>query len=94
MDKSGTSFERMTGRSLQKGIGRRHVALIHSVVRTKGNLDRVTVMRTVSAAGVELKPVIVFPGKQAHFREARGQVQTLHSFLPPCCLYKRGTCYE
>jgi len=46
-------------------------------------------MPVVSAAGTASKPVIVYPGKQAHFHRVCGNVQTLHSFLPPCYLYQR-----
>lgn len=89
MDQSGASFAKMTGRSLRKGVGPRNVALIHSAVRTKGNLERVTVMPVVSASGVAFKPVIVYPGKQAHYRKVSGHIQTLHGFLPPCYFYQR-----
>ena len=89
LDQSGSSFAKMTGRSLWKGVGPKHTALIQSTVRTKGNLERVTVMPVVSAAGTTCKPVMGFPGKQAHFSRVKGEIQTLHSFLPPCYLYQR-----
>jgi len=90
MDQSGASFAKVTGRSLRKGVRPKNMALIHTGVRTKGKLDHVTIMSVFSAAGTALKPVIVFPGVQAHHCVVKGQVQTLHSFLPPCYLYQRN----
>ena len=89
MDQSGASFSKMTGRSLRKGVGPKSVNLKHSRVRTKGALEIVTVMPTVSAAGTCCKPVIVFPGKQAHSRRVNGTIQSLYSYLPSCYLYQR-----
>jgi len=79
----------MTGRSLRKCFGAQKGALVHSTVRTKGKLEKVTVIPIVSVAVVALKPAIVFPEKQAHYCRLNGQLQTLHTFLPPCHLYQR-----
>ena len=84
LDQSGASFQKMVGRSLRKGIGRKGVKLIQKAIRTKGGLNRVTVMPVVSAAGLAYKPIVVYPGKRAHYRIVRGVVQTVQSFLPPC----------
>lgn len=43
----------------------------------------------INAAGEAFKPVVVYPGKQAHFRRVAGIVQTLHQFLPRCSFYQR-----
>lgn len=59
IDQLGGSFSKMTGRSLRKGVDPKDVNLKHSVVRSKGVLDRVTVPPTVSAAGTSCEPVIV-----------------------------------
>ena len=82
MDQSGASFSKMTCRGVRKGVGPKYITLRHSGVHTKGDLEKVTIMPTVSAAGTCCKPVIVFPGKQAHFRCVNGTLQTLHSYLP------------
>lgn len=48
-------------------------------------------MGLINAAGDVMKPVVVYPGKQAHFRRVSGTVQTLHQFLPQCYFYQRET---
>lgn len=87
LDESGASFHQITGRSLRKGVCMKGQKVQRIAVRTKGNLDHVTIMSVVSAAGVALKPVVVFPGKQAHYRKVQGQVQCLTSVLPPCHVF-------
>ena len=89
LDQSGCSSQRMTGRSLREGVGPRHVALINSSVRTKVNLERVTIMPVVSANGFAYKPVVIYPGVQRHYRTVKGERQTSHGYLPNCYLYQR-----
>ena len=89
MDQSDASFEKMVGRSLRKRYAPKERVLVQTGIRTKGKLDRVTVMPVVSAAGVAYTPVIVFPGIQAHYRRVRGKSQTLEDVLPPYHLFQR-----
>lgn len=89
MDQSGCSFVKMTGRSLRKGVGPRNVALIHTGIRTNGNLERVTVMPVISAAGAKFKQANRLPWQTGHFRRVKRKVQTLHTLLPDCYLYQR-----
>ena len=89
MDQSGISFAKMCGRSLRKAVTPENIKPVQIAVRTKGNLERVTIMPVVSASGQTYTPVIVFPGKQAQFRRVRGTLQTVHNFLPPCYFYQR-----
>jgi len=63
MDQSGASFAKMTDRSLRKGVAPLNTTLVHSAARTRGCLERVTVMPVVSGGGVAYKLVIVYPGK-------------------------------
>ena len=70
-DQSGSSFKRMCGRSLRKGYGRKDKKLQQACIRTRGQLDRVTVIPCISASGKAYKPVIVFPGIQPHYRKVR-----------------------
>ena len=79
----------MAGRSLRKGIGVTNQSLVSAAVKTKGKLDRVTVMCVINAAGQEFKPVVVYPGKQPHYRRLGSSIQTVHQFLPPCYFYRR-----
>ena len=91
MDQTGCSFQKMVRYSLRKGIVKkkegRKIRLIQRAIRTKEALNRVTVMPVVSPAGQDLKPIIVYPGKQTHFRRIRGRIQTLRDVLPPWYLY-------
>ena len=73
LDESGVSFKNMAGRSLRKGVGPSGARLQSKAVITKGKLERVTVMCVVNAAGESFKPVIVYPGKQPHFRRVHGR---------------------
>ena len=90
-DQSGSSFKRMCGRSLRKGYGKKNKKLQQACIRTKGQLDRVTVMPCISASGKAYKPVIVFPGVQPHYRKVRGQYQDMSSVLPQCYRHYRET---
>ena len=89
VDQSGSSFARMVGRSLRKGIGKPGQRLQQSNVRTKGQLDRVTIMPVVSTAGSTFKPVTVYPGKNPHYRKVRGHCQELTAVLPEFYLFYR-----
>lgn len=51
MDQNGSSFKKMVGRILRKAIGTSERTLVHRAVRTKENLERVTLITVVSAAG-------------------------------------------
>ena len=89
MDQTGSSFEKIIGRSLRKGVGRKGQHLIQKTIRTKGDLVRVTVMPVVSAAGKAYTPCVIFPGKTPHYRIVKGQGQTLHNVWMDCLLYHR-----
>ena len=71
IDHSGAPFQNMVGRSLRQGYGFSERVLMQIGVRMEGKKEIVTVMPVFSAPGVASTPVIVFPGKQAHYR--RGQ---------------------
>ena len=89
IDESGVSFRTMAGKRLRKGITTRDKQYaFSSLVRTKGSLDRVTVLCVVNAAGERFKPAIVFPGKQPHYRRVDGVVETIHSYIPTCYFYQ------
>lgn len=66
------SFCKMVGRALRKGLcsskEKKDILGFQKTLTTKGNLDRVTLMPVVDAAGFAYKPGIVFPGKKQHFR--------------------------
>ena len=46
-------------------------------------------MPIFSEEGAHFKPVIVFLGKQAHYRPVRGCIQTFHDSLPEYYMYPR-----
>ena len=89
LDESGVSFRKMGHCSCRKVVGLENNNFVCSLVRTKGNLDRLTVMCVVNAAGEQYKPVVVYPGKKAHFRRIHGSVETILDYLPPCYFYQR-----
>ena len=93
LDESGASFDKMTGRSLRRGVGPssdKSKSITRAGLQTKGRLNHVTVMGVVSADGRAYKPAVVFPGNQHHYRVlASGKRQTVHDFLPPCYLFHR-----
>ena len=68
LDQSGSSFDRIHGRSLRRGIAssQRSTALTLASMRTKGILNHVTLMAVVGADGRANKPALVFPGRQPH----------------------------
>ena len=63
VDESGVSLSSMTGRQRRAAFGPNLKTLIHTVSKTVGKLDHVTVMSVVSAMGRMYKPILVFPGK-------------------------------
>lgn len=81
MDETGHSFKRLVERSLRKVIGPKGRNLTLHASKTKGNLESVTVMPVLSASGTRYKPVVMYTGKQVHYRKVRGILQTIHSFL-------------
>lgn len=89
MDQSGISLAKIVGRSLRKGVGPQNTILVQKTVRTKGSLDRVTIMPIVSADGKAYKPVVIFPGQRPHYRKVLGKLETLHSVLMDCYLFYR-----
>ena len=92
LDECGMSFDRMAGRSLRQGVthSTRQRSVESVAVRTRGNLNHVTIMAVVGADGKAYKPVVVFPGKQPHYRRLEdGRTQTVHDFLPPSHVYHR-----
>ena len=90
MDQSGSSFENIIGRSLCKGVGLKGQNLRQMTISTKRNLNRVTIMPVVSAAGKMFTRCLIFPDKTGHYRVVRGQYQTLQDVLMDCKLYYRG----
>ena len=60
MDQSGASFHKMVGRALRKGVASKGEPTVQKTIRTKGVLNRVTIMPVVSASGTSYKPVVVF----------------------------------
>lgn len=62
MDQSGSFFEKIVGRSLRKRIGVTRNNLSQKTVRTKVDLNNVTVMPVILADGKAHTPVVVNPG--------------------------------
>ena len=89
LEESGVSFKNIPWRSLQKGIGPSEARLQSKAVIKKGKLVRVTVMCVVNAAGESFKPVIVYPGKQPHFRRVHGRYESVVNALLPCHFLQR-----
>ena len=88
LDQTSTSLQEIVRRSLQKGIGKKNTSIIQRAIRAKENLNCVIVILVVSAAEVCCKLLNVYPGKLAHYRKVWGVVQVVHSFLPPCYIYR------
>lgn len=74
---------------LSKGLGRSKKPIYQMEDSGKGGLNHVTLMYVVSASGMEYKPVIIFPGKQARYRTVNGNVEIMHNCPPPCYLHRR-----
>lgn len=95
MDQSGTSFQKMVGRSLRKGfVNSAHKSkniCLQKTLSAKGKLDRVTIMPVVGADGTAYRPCVIFPGKQPHYRVVNGVHETIHDSLMPCHLYYNET---
>ena len=93
LDEIGFSFDRMTQRSLRRGVthATHTTAVAIPAIRTSGNLNHVTMMVVVSSNGKAFKPLLVLPGKQPNFRRlSSGRTQTVHDFLPPCYVFQRN----
>ena len=71
----------MCGRSLRKGFGIKNKKLKQACIRTKEQLDHVTVMQCIAASEKAYTPVVVFPGLQPHYRKVQGQYLGLHLVL-------------
>ena len=78
----------MAARSFRKAVELGIDSVVQAAVKTKGNLERLTVIAVVKAAGCSFKPIIVYPGKQPHYRRVNGKVETLHNYLPDCYFYQ------
>lgn len=80
-------FFRATGRrAKRKMLMKKNTAkLCKTIVKTK-NIDHVAIISVLSASGFEYKPVVVYPGVQAHYRKVRGTTDTLHDHLILCKL--------
>ena len=70
IDECGVSFDKMNCRSLRRGVAHASVsrAMHFATIRTRGNLNHVTVMAVISADGKEYKLFLVSPGKLPHYR--------------------------
>lgn len=90
IDQTGISFKSMRGRCMHKGIGPVEKNIVTTGAATKGNLSFVTVMPVINAAGQALKPVIVFPGVQPHWRRVNGNYQLAQDFLPDSHYFQRS----
>ena len=89
LDETGCNFHRQTGRSLRRGVGPRRDAPVQTLVRTRGKLINITLMPAVAADGTFFKPVVVLPGKKAHYRRVASGYESPIEFLPPCYLFYR-----
>ena len=92
MEECGISFDRMKSRSIHRDVtnASQTDSVTTMALCTKGNLKRVTTMAAVSADGRPYKPVVVFKGKQQHFRRVSNFVaQNVHDALPPSYVIKR-----
>lgn len=72
MNQTGMYFENMVGRSFRKGIGSEQGEFIQRALKTKENLNRVTLMPMVSAAGKAYTLAVIFPGKTCHYTVSHG----------------------
>ena len=73
----------MVGKSLRNRIGyAQRSNIISKLVRTRGNLERVTVMCVENAAGEKFKHDRVFPSKQTHYQKFKGTIEIVQSYLP------------
>lgn len=88
-DETGIILNKSSRRTLRKGVGGAHKTLQQIEIVTKGGLDHVTLMGIVSASGNAYKPAIIFPGKHARYRIVNGNVETMHTCLPPCYFYQK-----
>lgn len=84
LDETGISFKSMTSRSIRRGIGIRKKHLFTTVARTKGNLERLTLMGVVSASGHAFKPLVdsFFAWKKAPLQVPRGWIHRDFEKLP------------
>lgn len=64
--------------------------IMHTVARTVGNLEHVTLMIVVIGMGRNYKPCIVLPGKGLHYRLIGNDKQTPLDLLPHCYVYQRN----
>lgn len=62
------SLKEALGRKRKYAIGPKQSKVVRCIGRTTGNLDHVTVMSVLSAMGRKYKPVIVFSGRELHYR--------------------------
>lgn len=85
LDEYGISFKESGRRVNAKAVGHRGSLLLTTTVKTQ-NVDHVTVMGVICAAGFSFKPICVFSGKQKHFQCVKGKTEGLLTHLMPCYL--------
>lgn len=59
------------------------------IVHTKRKLDRVTIICFVNTAGEHFMPVVLYQGKQLHFRSVDGGYETVLEDLATCYVFQR-----
>lgn len=83
----------MVGKSIRTAIEYKGRNLVTTVAETHGNIDHRTVTAVVNANGDAYKPIIVYPGVQAHYRKFQQNnviiTQTLPMIIPDCYFYQR-----
>lgn len=86
MDQSGSSLEKMVGRSLRKvfvNINEKKQSIaLQKTIAVKGKLHRVTFMPVVSADGSAYNPIIAYSRKLPHYHMVNGKFETFHDLLP------------
>lgn len=55
-----------------------------------GDLELLTVMEVVNAAGKSFNPIVDYPGEQPPFHRVDRKIETIHDYLPDRYFYKRG----
>ena len=89
LDEFAVSFKKVTERSLRKALTINSHRAIAAMYTTKGQLDHITIISVVNAAGMTFKYFTVCPGREVHHCVVNGVEQFPQTFLPPCKFYLR-----
>lgn len=82
IDQFGSLFAKIIGRPLRNGcVSRRKDLVLYKTLKTKGNLDRVSIVLMVSTGCKVYIPEVIFLGKHPHFRGRGAIIQTLNDVM-------------